>query len=301
MGNPQTTIGQEVSHLVEPFGRRREDRIVGSSQATQQSVEQARSAARSDVPVWILGPPGTGKEFFARAIHRWSGRREGAFAIFACDSIPGGLQSRELFGCVAGSHPTMPAEHPGLLRSTAGGTLLIEHAGALAPEVRANLQRALTERRYKRAGGTSDEPFQTRLLLTGRDAGELAAFAEVPHHEVRLVPLTERSEDTPEARSCLVAEQWAGNVGELRERIRQAVQLVGGGALSAESLLLAADGAEVPSFKEAKRAFETRYVTGLLRRCNGNISRAARMAKKDRKDFYDVIRRTGVDPQQFRP
>ena len=64
--------------------------------------------------------------------------------------------------------------------------------------------------------------------------------------------------------------------------------------------MLASEAAEVPSFKEAKRAFETRYVEGLLRRCSGNISRAARLAKKDRKDFYDVIRRTGVDPQQFR-
>ena len=66
------------------------------------------------------------------------------------------------------------------------------------------------------------------------------------------------------------------------------------------SLMLSAEEEEVPSFKEAKRAFETRYVEGLLRRCNGNISRAARLAKKDRKDFYDVIRRTGVDPAQFR-
>ena len=65
--------------------------------------------------------------------------------------------------------------------------------------------------------------------------------------------------------------------------------------------MLSTEGDEVPSFKDAKRAFETRYVEGLLRRCGGNISRAARLAKKDRKDFYDVIRRTSVDPAQFRP
>ena len=84
------------------------------------------------------------------------------------------------------------------------------------------------------------------------------------------------------------------------ERIRQAIRLAGKGAISAEALMLSTEGDEVPSFKEAKRAFETRYVEGLLRRCSGNISRAARMAKKDRKDFYDVIRRTSVDPGQFR-
>ena len=97
-----------------------------------------------------------------------------------------------------------------------------------------------------------------------------------------------------------MGEEWRGNVRELAERVRQALRLAGNGAISAEALLLSTEGEEVPSFKEAKRAFETRYVRGLLRRCGGNISRAARLAKKDRKDFYDVIRRTGVNPAEFR-
>ena len=105
---------------------------------------------------------------------------------------------------------------------------------------------------------------------------------------------------TADARVCLMSETWPGDVRELRERIRHAVRLAGNGAVSAEALMLSKDAEEVPSFKEAKRAFETRYVVGLLRRCGGNISRAARLSKKDRKDFYDVIRRTGVDPAQFR-
>jgi two-component system response regulator GlrR len=160
-------------------------------------------------------------------------------------------------------------------------------------------------------------------MLSAESGPDGSWFGELPRHEVRLVPLAERSEDvaplaahflavfaeeagvkpvgfTPEARAWLLAEPWPGNVRELRERIRQAVRIAGTGAVSAEALLLSSDAAEIPSFKEAKRAFETRYVCGLLRRCNGNISRAARLAKKDRKDFYDVIRRTGVDPSQFR-
>jgi two-component system response regulator GlrR len=140
---------------------------------------------------------------------------------------------------------------------------------------------------------------------------------------IKIAPLAERREDvlplaahflrlyadeesvkpigfTSEARSALLTEEWPGNVRELAERIRQAIKLSGNAAITAEALLLAADGENIPSFKEAKRAFEARYVTGLLRRCAGNISRAARLAKKDRKDFYDVIRRTGVDPTDFR-
>jgi two-component system response regulator GlrR len=161
--------------------------------------------------------------------------------------------------------------------------------------------------------------------VIGTADSELAELssASFPFHLIKIVPLADRSEDllplaahylrsfaedagltpvgfTADARACLMSESWPGDVRELRERIRHAVRLAGNGAVSAEALMLAKDAEEVPSFKEAKRAFETRYVVGLLRRCGGNISRAARLAKKDRKDFYDVIRRTGVDPAQFR-
>ncbi len=323
MDSPDGKNGQDASERGDRIGRRREDRIVGPSQATQRAVEQARAAARDDLPVWVVGPPGSGREFFARAIHAWSTRRDQPFEVVACASIAPSLQARELFGCAAGTHAGMPEEYPGRLRRTAGGSLLLHGASALPPEVRAGLLRALAERRFRAGGAGEEQPLRARVMIGAEGGSDGAWFGELPRHEVRLVPLAERDEDiaplaahflavfaeeagvkpvgfTPEARAWLLAEPWSGNVRELRERIRQAVRIAGTGAVSAEALLLSSDAAEIPSFKEAKRAFETRYVCGLLRRCNGNISRAARLAKKDRKDFYDVIRRTGVDPAQFR-
>jgi two-component system response regulator GlrR len=304
-------------------GRRREDRIVGPSEATQRAVEQARAAARDDLPVWLWGPTGAGKEFFARAIHSWSSRRDQPFDVVACASIPPALQARELFGCAAGTHPSVPEAYVGRLARAAGGSILLDGAPALLPEVRSTLLRALAERRFRPEGAGEEQALRARLLSSADARSDGAWLGELPRHELRLVPLAERTEDvaplaahflavyaeeagvkpvgfTPEARAWLLAERWPGNVRELRERIRQAVRIAGTGAVSAEALLLSSESAEIPSFKEAKRAFETRYVCGLLRRCNGNISRAARLAKKDRKDFYDVIRRTGVDPAQFR-
>ena len=133
--------------------------------------------------------------------------------------------------------------------------------------------------------------------------GAANALLDAPAADVG-VPLVGRRVGTFEVRSLrdarafLETEPWIGDSRELRGRIREALRLCGEAPVSAEALLLARD--DVPSFKEAKRAFETRYVVGLLRRCGGNISRAARLARKDRKDFYDVIRRTGVDPASFR-
>jgi two-component system response regulator GlrR len=323
MTDPDGKNGQDASSRGERIGRRRDDRIVGPSQATQRIVEQARSAARDELPVWLTGPPGSGKEFFARAIHAWSTRREQPFEVLSCASLPPALQARELFGCAAGAHSSVPEAYTGRLGRTAGGSLLLDDATALRPEVRTALVRALAERRFRPEGSSEEQSLRARVMLSAGSGPDGAWFGELPRHELRIAPLAERSEDiaplaahflavcaeeagvrpigfTPEARAWILAEPWPGNVRELRERIRQAVRIAGTGAVSAEALLLSSDAAEIPSFKEAKRAFETRYVCGLLRRCNGNISRAARLAKKDRKDFYDVIRRTGVDPAQFR-
>jgi two-component system response regulator GlrR len=233
--------------------------------------------------------------------------------------VPEALQGRELFGCAAGVYPAIPGAYAGALERAAGGTLLLEDVERLRSDLRTGLQRTLAAGTWRREGDSAARPLAARVVATSSGSGP--ELGELPHHEIRIAPLAERPEDllplaahylacfaeeagvrspgfTADARAFLETETWPGDARELRARIREALRLCGDAPLSAEALLLARD--EVPSFKEAKRAFETRYVVGLLRRCNGNISRAARLARKDRKDFYDVIRRTGVDPSEFR-
>jgi two-component system response regulator GlrR len=306
-----------------PIGRRRADRIVGAGRATQDLVEQVRIAALGDRPVWITGPAGSGREHFARAVHAWSNRSGGPLVIVSCAALQEAEADREIFGGSAGAHPRLPAEHVGALARAAGGTLVLTSIDRLPEATRRALAGAVAEGRFSRAGDGTTTPLRARLVGTSIQRADRSPFGDAAVHELTLRPLADRREDvlplaahflriaaddegvkvvgfTSGARNALLAEPWPGNARELFERVRQAVRLAGGGAISAEALLLSADGDEVPSFKEAKRAFETRYVVGLLRRCNGNISRAARLAKKDRKDFYDVIRRTGVNPADFR-
>jgi DNA-binding NtrC family response regulator len=319
---PHGLRAEGVPLVSDSVGRRREDRIVGASEATRQVIAQAQAATRSDLPVLLLGPPGSDKGVVARAIHAWSARAEERLETLACRAVPEALQSRELFGCNEGVYPAVPGAYAGALDRAAGGTLLLEDVDALRPEVRAALWQAVREGRFRREGDALPRTLGARIVATAQPDADVGLL-DLPHHEVRLRPLADRSEDilplaahflrafaeeaglkplgfTADARACLQSEPWPGDVAELRERMRQAVRLAGNGAVTAEALMLARDADEVPSFKEAKRAFETRYVMGLLRRCNGNISRAARLARKDRKDFYDVIRRTGIDPTQFR-
>lgn len=321
-GKSVRTAGDSASIVSEAVGRRREDHIVGASEATRRLIAQAQAAARTDLLVVIRGPAGSDKERVARAIHAWGMRASGPLEVLSCVAMPEALQSREIFGCTEGVYPAVPGRYAGALERVAGGTLVLEELEALRPDVRRALYTALRERRYSREGEGSARALGARVVGTAQVGADLE-LGDLPHHEITIPALRERPEDvlplaahylrvfseelgrqcdglTADARACLASEAWSGDVLELRERLRQAVRLSGDGALTAEALMLARDSDDVPSFKDAKRAFEARYVVGLLQRCQGNISRAARLAKKDRKDFYDVIRRTGIDPAQFR-
>jgi len=305
------------------IGRRRSDRIVGASRAIQDVIEQAVGAAAAELPVCISGPAGSGKEQIARAIHGWSSRASGPFVAISCAGVPEALRGRELFGCAESTYPSLPQAYEGGLQRAAGGTLLVDHADVLPSGLLQAFAKALAEGRFQREGDAGALALRARVIAVSRAPLSPSPFRDLPHHALELPSLAERREDilplaahflgllaaesgvepvgfTAEARTALCAEPWPGNVRELAERIGQALRLSGNGAISAEALMIATPPEEIPSFKDAKRAFERRYVTGLLQRCGGNISRAARLAKKDRKDFYDVIRRTGVDPTEFR-
>ncbi len=288
----------------------------------QHALDLAGSLARSDAPIFVLGPEGSGRAHVAHVMHEWSARSGGPVVVFSTLATAEGLHSRDLFGVEAAADP-LNSGAAGALAEAADGTLVIERVDLLPAALRARLGQAIAEGRFTRDGATDSTPLRTRVLASA-PLGTEAALGSQPVQTIELSALADRREDilplaahflseladeqgiepvgfTVDARRWLVEEPWTGNARELRERVRQAVHLSGSAALSAEALMLSTEGDDVPSFKDAKRAFETRYVEGLLRRCSGNISRAARLAKKDRKDFYDVIRRTGVDPTEFRP
>ncbi|MDD9826790.1 MAG: sigma 54-interacting transcriptional regulator [Deltaproteobacteria bacterium] len=310
------------------------DRIVGASPAARRLRARVKAAARDDLPVWIAGPPGSDAEQVARAIHRQSPRGGHALAVLDCAAVPAPLLGRALLGCARGFYPALPEAHAGALRRAGGGALLIASAGALPAELREALLGALETGRFRSEGG-AERPLSARLMLataeggeggaaeSGGGAGGASPLGARPHHKLRIAPLDQRRPDiallateelrrlaeqagergpairlTADARAALETELWPGDMAELRARIRAALPLCDGATLDAEALLLAAPSP--PSFKQAKRAFEARYARALLRRCRGNISRAARLAGKDRKDFYEVLRRSGVHPGDFR-
>lgn len=302
--------------------RRRSERTVKASARTQHALDQAGALARGSAPVVIHGPEGSGRSHFAHVIHEWSPRASQPVLRFSAALTAEGLQARELFGASAASDPLGAGGARGALAEAGDGTLIVERIDLLSPALRSRLAQALRDGQITRDGSTDPVAVRARIVATS-EPGAHDLLPGLSAQTLDLAGLGERREDilplaahflaehaeeqgvepvgfTVDARRWLVEEPWTGNARELRERVRQAVQLCGDGALSAEALMLSTEGDEVPSFKDAKRAFETRYVEGLLRRCSGNISRAARLAKKDRKDFYDVIRRTGVDPTDFR-
>jgi two-component system response regulator GlrR len=332
-------MSKQVESLPAHGTRRRVDRLVGTSRATLAVMEQIAVAGRGRFPVWISGDEGVEKDAAARLIHETSEWATGELFTLDASVVPKSLLAREIFGCEAGAVPALPGEHEGGLARAAGGTVLLDGIDSLPKDLQQLLALALERGRYRRFGGGEERALECRVIgasalsLTeatsqGRVIPELSERFRIL--ELSLLPLRSRPEDIvplaaqalADARSDLsrqtgtdqtargfsrdalhrlVEYDWPGNERELREQIRVALQLARGAEIEPQDLLLDWGAPEkVPPFREAKRAFEREYVVRVLRLCRGNISKAARIAKKDRKDFYDVMRRNAINPSEFR-
>jgi len=335
--DPRTQGGEAgtARHAEAPPGRRRSDLIVGSSPAITRVHEVLAVVARTEIPVLVLGESGTGKELVARAIHYTGPRAARPFITVNCGAIPETLMEDELFGHVRGAYTGAHSDKMGVFEEADGGSLFFDEIGDLYATCQVKLLRALQEMEVRRLGETRNRQVDVRVIAaTNKDLKremEEKRFREDLFHRISVLPvhippLRERLDDlpllvdhfvrqfsrelgrgiqtfTPRALERMRAYSWPGNVRELENRVKQAMVMSRGEVVDEEALPLAAPaaaGAAYPTFKRAKAEFERAYVIQTLRLAGGKVAAAARMAGKDRADFYDLMKKHGIDPDQFR-
>jgi two-component system response regulator GlrR len=308
--------------------------ILTRSPAMEACLQQAKMVAATDTRVLITGESGTGKELLARAIHRASSRRDQPFVGINCSAMAENLLESELFGHEKGAFTGATRSHKGLFQAAHGGTLLLDEIGDMPMRLQVKLLRVLEERQVRPVGSTEAITVDTRVIsATHQNLTDLmskGAFREDLYYRlnvvhIRLPALRERREDVPllvehfleqvaaetgtqrkvyapEAVELLVASNWPGNIRQLYNVVRQNVALSPTRIISGEQVrsALGEQANSLPSFSEARDEFTRNYLSQLLQITGGNVSQAARLAKRNRTDFYKLLGRHQLNPEQFK-
>ena len=308
--------------------------IISCSALMDDVLASAYKVSQSDASVLITGESGTGKELLARAIHNASSRGDREFIAINCSAIPEHLLESELFGHERGAFTNAMRSHRGLFQAADGGTLLLDEIGDMPTALQIKLLRTLQEGEIRSVGSTKATPIDVRLISATncdlRNAIAQGKFREDLFYRLNVVSLhmptlAERREDipllvthfltrlaekrnepaktyTPEAMDMLVAASWRGNVRHLYNVVEQNVVLSPTRVISVHTVehALGNDANEFLSYAEARDKFTREYLTRLLRMTSGNVARAARLAKRNRTDFYKLLRRSQLNPAAFK-
>lgn len=308
--------------------------IITRSTLMEDILQQVRMIAQQDISVFIHGPSGSGKELIADAIHKASPRKDKPFVAINCSAIPEALLESELFGHRKGSFTGAIKDHKGLFLSASGGTLLLDEIGDMPLALQAKLLRVLQENTVRPIGGSEDIDVDVRVIsATHKDldkAMEEGTFREDLYYRLNVVSidlpgLSKRREDIPllalhflksiasktkkeistfsdEAMELLVGAPWPGNVRQLLNVVEQ-VAVLTTTPIIPESLVQKAlknPSQKILSYAEAKSRFERQYLCQLLQITSGKVSQAARLAKRNRTEFYRLLSRHNIDPTFFK-
>ena len=314
-------------------GRWREE-IITRSPIVESILAKAKLVAASDASVLIRGDSGTGKEMLARAIHRASPRADNPFLAVNCSAIPDQLLESELFGHMKGSFTGAARDYQGLVHAADKGTIFLDEIGDMPLPLQVKLLRVLQEREVRPVGSTRSIPVDIRIIsATHRDledAIRTGTFREDLYYRLnvvsfRLPALVDRREDIPvlathflkqiaakygkslngfsaEAMEMLVKSPWPGNVREVYNVVEQAVALSTTPIITPTLVESALRGrtAELASFESARSEFEREYLAKLLKITGGNVTQAAKLAKRNRTEFYKLLQRHHLDPKLFK-
>ena len=307
--------------------------IVSRNQLMEDRLAIANRAAGSDVPVLLTGQNGTGKELLARAIHAASARRTKPFVSVSCQNTDRHELERELFGGRSGESDAAAELKEGALKRAYGGTLLLDEIGDLPMDMQTALAKALPKTHIPAGKSAGAVPREARLICTtSRDLKSLTdgggffsdLYFQINVLPIEIPPLGRRREDipllvshfleqatepggqkkiySPKAIELLATTDWPGNVRQLYELVRRNVALSHGEVITKEVVeeSLGEDSAKIPTYEEAREKFSRDYLAENLQRTAGNVAQAARVAKRSRTDFYKLLARYRLHPEDFK-
>ena len=290
--------------------------FVHADAATAAALTLACQVARSDLPVLITGPNGTGKERMAEIVHANSPVRDGAFVALNCGALPADLIEAELFGADAGAYTGANRAREGKFEAADGGTLFLDEIGTMPLAGQIKLLRVLETGRFQRLGSNREREVKVRVIsATNADLPAMIAagqFREDLYYrlnaiEVRLPPLAERPDDilplvrhflpaektlSTAAEQALLAHRWPGNVRELRNTLQRAALLTAGERIDVTALGLpaASSPASIADSAEPDRA----AIEAALARAGGVLAQAAHELGMSRQALYRRIERLGI-------
>ncbi|MDN3516073.1 sigma-54-dependent Fis family transcriptional regulator [Aquisalimonas lutea] len=305
---------------------------LGKDDNVQRQAERARRVMTRGIPILLQGETGTGKEWFARALHDGCAGRDQPFVAVNCAAIPEHLIESELFGYEAGAFTgAQKGGRRGKIAQADGGTLFLDEIGDMPLELQSRLLRVLEQREVIPLGGDRAIPVDIHLVSAthcdlqarvGQGQFRQDLFYRLKGLQVELPALRDRSdlddlidrilreEGGPElhlgeqARARLLNYHWPGNLRELRNELRTAAALSDAGVIHAEDLSTGI--AEIPQANGSRPRVRPTEATRLanaerdvlidcLRRHDWNVTRTAEALSLGRSTLYRRMRRHGID------
>jgi DNA-binding NtrC family response regulator len=333
LGPSDHDVESTISRLSHQMGM---EQLVGAAATFIPIARKIELVARTDAPVLITGETGTGKELCARTIHTSSKRRNFPFIPVDCAAMPDHLFENEIFGHVRGAFTDARTDQKGLAAMAEGGTLFLDEVDALSIGGQAKLLRFLQEKTYKPLGSCRFEHANVTVIAASNKNLEMSItsqqfrsdlFFRLNVIHLQLPALRERAGDIPllarhflarliESEACpakvlsaaalrkLRGYEWPGNVRELFNVIHRA-------AIFSEGTQISSSDIPVPeitessggNFRQARQTaiqlFERSYIEELLRKHNGNVTRASREAQQDRRAFGRLMKKYRISRDLF--
>ena len=314
----------------EPFGKE----IIFRSSKMAELLAQGKAVADGDITVFISGETGTGKEILAKAIHDASLRKDKPFIGVNCGAIPEQLLESELFGHEKGAFTGALSQHEGLFKAADGGTLFLDEIGDMPLELQVKLLRVLQDFQVRPVGSVKSVPINVRIISATHSnlakAVKEGRFRADLYYRLNVVPLdipslAERPEDielllehymekfalkkgepkkvfSPESLSYLITSSWPGNVRQLINVVDLCATLSKTDIipLSMVQKALADQRDNFQTLKDAKHSFERDYLISVLQLTKGQVANSARIAGRNRTEFYKLLRTHSLDPVDFR-